>query len=288
MNVQDAPFFKGFVRMADDGWCQGWHERNGGNLSYRLKECEVQDISDDLYEGEWVDISDGIIVPELKGDFFMITAAGSFFRNIADFPESCLGIIEIDDRGGAYRKRWGFARDACGQGALMRPSGRPTSELPSHLLIHQAKVSEGSDARVVYHCHPANVAAMTFVLPLDGDAMTQVLWSMISECAMVFPEGVGVLGWMVPGSVDLGRASAELMRRQNAVIWPHHGLVCTGEGFDLTFGLAHTIEKASEIFIKARSSNAGSIDFMNCITKSNIDELDAAYSLDINWPDKNN
>lgn len=274
--------------MADDGWRQGWHERNGGNLSYRLKEGEVRDISDDLYAGEWVGIPGGITVPELKGSFFMITAAGSFFRNIADFPECCLGIIEIDDGGSAYRMRWGFARDICGQGVPIQSSGRPTSELPSHLLIHQAKLSEGSNARVIYHCHPANVAAMTFVLPLDGDAMTQVLWSMISECAMVFPEGVGVLGWMVPGSVDLGRASAELMRRRNVVIWPHHGLVCTGEGFDLAFGLAHTVEKASEIFIKARAANAGNADFMNRITESNIDELAAAYSLDIVQPGKNN
>ena len=28
-------FVDGFIRMADDGWQQGWHERNGGNLSFR-------------------------------------------------------------------------------------------------------------------------------------------------------------------------------------------------------------------------------------------------------------
>ena len=30
--------------MADDGYQQGWHERNGGNLSYRLKPEEVEMI----------------------------------------------------------------------------------------------------------------------------------------------------------------------------------------------------------------------------------------------------
>ena len=31
-------------KMANDGYLQGWHERNGGNLSYRLKPDEVEMI----------------------------------------------------------------------------------------------------------------------------------------------------------------------------------------------------------------------------------------------------
>ena len=37
MRVLDAEFVKDFMRMAGDGWDQGWHERNGGNLSYRRR-----------------------------------------------------------------------------------------------------------------------------------------------------------------------------------------------------------------------------------------------------------
>lgn len=37
MNVLDREFIKGFISMANDGWERGWHERNGGNLSYRIK-----------------------------------------------------------------------------------------------------------------------------------------------------------------------------------------------------------------------------------------------------------
>ncbi len=40
--------------MADDGFQQGWHERNGGNLSYRLKNEEVEMIRPRLNApGEW-------------------------------------------------------------------------------------------------------------------------------------------------------------------------------------------------------------------------------------------
>ena len=44
MKILDMKFVRGFIKMADDGYQQGWHERNGGNLSYRLKESEVEAI----------------------------------------------------------------------------------------------------------------------------------------------------------------------------------------------------------------------------------------------------
>ena len=48
MKFLDAEFVKGFIRMANDGWEQGWHERNGGNLSYRVKPEEVEEVKENL------------------------------------------------------------------------------------------------------------------------------------------------------------------------------------------------------------------------------------------------
>ena len=31
--IYDVANVKGFIRMCNDGWLQGWHERNGGNLT---------------------------------------------------------------------------------------------------------------------------------------------------------------------------------------------------------------------------------------------------------------
>ena len=36
--IYDVANVKGFIRMCNDGWLQGWHERNGGNLTYRMTE----------------------------------------------------------------------------------------------------------------------------------------------------------------------------------------------------------------------------------------------------------
>ena len=44
MEITEISFVRSFIRMCNDGWEQGWHERNGGNLSYRLKPEEVEEI----------------------------------------------------------------------------------------------------------------------------------------------------------------------------------------------------------------------------------------------------
>ena len=54
MKVLDSELMKSYVRMASDGFRQGWHERNGGNLSYRMKPEEVEQLREDFnLSGEW-------------------------------------------------------------------------------------------------------------------------------------------------------------------------------------------------------------------------------------------
>ena len=72
MKILESKFVKGFIKMADDGYQQGWHERNGGNLSYRLKPEEVEMIKPRLNApGEWEEI--GVEVPGLAGDSLLYT-----------------------------------------------------------------------------------------------------------------------------------------------------------------------------------------------------------------------
>ena len=241
MKVLEAGFIKGFMRMADDGWNQGWHERNGGNLSYRMKPEEVEEVKENFTPGEWKPI--GTSVPKLAGEFFTVTGSGKYFRNVTIDPEDSFCIIELDDKGENYRICWGLVN-----------GGRPTSELPSHLMNHEVKfiASEGKH-RVIYHAHPANTIALTFVLPLTDEAFTRELWEMATECPVVFPSGIGVVPWMVPGGRDIAVATSELMKQYDVAIWAHHGMFCSGEDFDLTFGLMHTVEKSAEILVKVLS-----------------------------------
>lgn len=261
-----APFIQGFIQMAQDGWEQGWHERNGGNLSYRMTKKEVKRARSSFEPGPWEPI--GIAVPSLAKECFLVTAAGSYFRHIADSPKCCLGIIQVDGTGERYRVCWGFAG-----------GGHPTSELSAHLMNHEVKkrVTNGKN-RIIYHAHPANIIALTFVLPQNGYDLTRELWRMISECAIVFPEGVGVVEWMVPGSYEIAQASAREMEHHNVVVWAHHGLFCAGASFDETFGLMHTVEKAAEILVKVMSMHA---DRRRFITDEDLKALAEAYGLEL-------
>ncbi|MEE0841091.1 MAG: rhamnulose-1-phosphate aldolase [Acutalibacteraceae bacterium] len=242
MKVLDAKFVKGFIRMADDGWNQGWHERNGGNLTYRIRNEEIEEIRENFsYDRDWTPI--GTSVPGLAGEFFMTTGSGKYFRNIILDAESNTGIVEIDSKGENFRIVWGLTGGA-----------RPTSELPSHLMNHEVKkeISDGKH-RVIYHAHPANTIALTFVLELSDEVFTREIWEMATECPVVFPDGIGVVPWMVPGGRDIAVATSCLMKKYDVAIWAHHGMFCSGEDFDLTFGLMHTVEKAAEILVKVRS-----------------------------------
>lgn len=241
MRVLDAEFVKGFMRMAEDGWLQGWHERNGGNLSYRMKPEEVEAVKEEFDAKEWHAI--GTTVPNLTGEYFLVTGSGKYFRNVSIKPEDSMCIAEIDDKGENYRIVWGLVN-----------GGRPTSEFPSHLMNHEVKkLATDGKYRVIYHCHPANTIALTFVLPLTDEAFTRELWEMATECPVVFPDGIGVVPWMVPGGRDIAVATSELMKQYDVAIWAHHGMFAAGEDFDLTFGLMHTVEKSAEILVKVRS-----------------------------------
>ncbi len=240
MKVLDAEFVKGFIRMTADGWDQGWHERNGGNLSYRIKPEEAESIKENFKPRDWQDI--GTEVPALSGEFFLMTGSGKYFRNVQLDSEANICIIEVDETGTKYRILWG-----------LRDGGRPTSELPSHLMNLEVKKKIDPNYRVVYHAHPANVIALTFVLPLDEKVFTRELWEMFTECPMVFPEGVGVVPWMVPGSREIAIATSKVMEKYDLAIWAHHGLFAAGVDFDATFGLMHLVEKSAEILVKVLS-----------------------------------
>ncbi len=242
MKITEVKFVEGFIRMANDGWEQGWHERNGGNLSYRMKDEDVAAVKEFLSEdGEWKGI--GTEVPGLANEYFMVTGSGKYFRNVIIDPEDSIGIIKVDETGTKYQIQWGFVN-----------GGRPTSELPSHLMNLEVKkrVTNGK-YRVVYHAHTTNTIALTFVLPLKDEVFTRELWEMATECPVVFPSGIGVVDWMVPGGKDIAVATSKLMEQYDVAIWAHHGMFASGEDFDLTFGLMHTVEKAAEILVKVLS-----------------------------------
>ena len=210
-------------------------------------------------------------MPGLASEYFMVTGSGKFFRNVSLAPEENVCIIQLDDKGEKYKIVWG-----------LKNGGRPTSELPSHLMNHEVKkTASNNEHRVIYHCHTTNVIALTFVLPLDEKIFTRELWEMATECPVVFPDGVGVVDWMVPGGKDIAVATSKLMEKYDVAVWAHHGIFCSGPDFDITFGLAHTVEKSAEILVKVLSITPNKLQ---TITPDNFRDL--AVDFKVTLPEK--
>ena len=244
MGVLDVKIIKDFIRTCSDGWEQGWHERNGGNLSYRLTAAEVKECEAFFAPKEWETLK--ITAPCCANEYFIVTGSGKFMRNVPLEPQNNICIVEINEKGDMYRIVWG-----------LESGGKPTSELPTHIMNHNAKLEIGQDVRVIYHAHTTSLISLTFVLPLEDKAFTKALWCSATECPVVFPQGVGVVEWMVPGGAEIAKATSKLMSKYDAVVWAHHGLFCAGVDLDITFGLMHTIEKAADIYVRALSCGRG-------------------------------
>ena len=87
---------------------------------------------------------------------------------------------------------------------------------------------------------------MNYVHELDEKKFTHTLWEMCTECIVVFPDGVGILPWMLCGTNEIGEATAEKMKEFRLVIWAMHGIYGAGKTLDETFGLIETVEKAAQ------------------------------------------
>ena len=178
--------------------------------------------------------------------------------------------MEINAAGDRWRIVWGLEDGA-----------HPTSEFPSHFLNHSVRKTATNGAyRVIYHAHTPNLIAMTYILPLTARDFTRALWQSATECPVVFPGGVGVVEWMVPGGADIALATSALMKRYDAAVWAHHGLFVSGPDFDTAFGLMHTIEKAAQIYLLALSAGGGQI--RQTITDDNLRAIAKEFGVTLN------
>ena len=260
----DTKLKNDFIKTCTDGWLQGWHERNGGNLSYRMIRQEVEEVKDLLNENsEWCSI--GSEVPGLANEYFMVTGSGKYFRNVQLDFEDNVAIIKVNEDGTKYKIVYGLVN-----------GGKPTSELPSHLMNLEVIRRRDEGLRIVYHAHPANTVALTFVLPLDDEIFTREIWEMETECPVIFPQGIGVVPWMVPGGKEIGVKTAEIMKTRNVAIWAHHGMFVCGHDFDETFGLMHTVEKSAEILVKVMSMSNRKL---NTISPQDFHDLQTPFNI---------
>lgn len=265
-NILNAPFVREMCKTTANMYRLGWDERNGGNISYLLDEKEVAEylgLNKVIRTVPLMGVNEEEFdVAPLAGKIFIVTGTGKYFKNVEDDPETNLGIVRVTKNG--LELLWGY-----------KDGGRTTSELPAHLMCHMARLKKDPENRVVMHCHPTNLLAMTYVHELDTKKFTHTLWEMSTECIVVFPDGVEVLPWMLCGTGKIGVATAEKMQSARAVVWALHGLYGAGKSLDETFGLVETVEKAAQIYMLTAN-----LPRKNTITDQQLKELADYFKTD--------
>jgi len=230
-------------KVSGDMARRGWAESNGGNISLRLNEENFNYFNEIKPKSDLIQLP--ITMAEIAGERFLVSGTGRFLRNIEIAPEKNVGVIELNNKGDAYQLIWGY-----------EPVGAPTSELPAHLLSHcKIKEKSNNQSYAFIHTHTTNVIALTYAIEnLDTKSITKLLWQCHAECMVVFPEGIEFLPWMMAGTMELGKATAEAISRRNLAVWQFHGICGCGRNLDEAFGRIDVAEKAADICLKILSA----------------------------------
>lgn len=225
-------------------WHKGWAERNAGNLSYNITQYFDAPPGDSDFE---TPVALPRTFANLNDQLLLVTASNSRMRDVAaDIPAN-MCLLQIIDGGKAYRQLKKPAPEK------MKP---PTSELPTHLAIHDKLCAENRPEKVVIHTHPNRLIAMTHIREFcNQSVINNILWSMQPETCVYIHDGLGFVPYMQTGSDALALATLAALDRHRIVLWEKHGCLAIGENAREAFDLIDIAGKSADIFFICR--NAG-------------------------------
>ena len=216
-------------------WQKGWAERNGGNITVNVSEF----IDDDIRQMPAIAPAApiGLTLEALRGQYFYCKGTGKRMRDLARNPMANGSIIRVLDDGERYE-------------IVADEAVRPTSELPSHLLVHNWFLQTGSPYRVSLHTHPIELVAMSHHKPfLQKDVLSRILWSMIPETKAFCPRGLGVVPYQLPSSNQLAQATLQELADYDVVLWEKHGVFAVDKDIISAFDQIDVLSKSAQIYI---------------------------------------
>lgn len=220
-------------------WQKGWAERNGGNITINITEVVDEEIRNmepisDIF-------SIGKVMPHLKGSYFFCKGTNKRMRDLARWPMDNASVIRILD-------------DCASYVIIADHPVKPTSELPSHLSMHNYQIGVGSGYKAALHTHPIDLIAMTHNSDfLEKDKLTYLLWSMIPETRAFCPKGLGIIPYEMPSSLELADATVAMLKDYDVVMWEKHGICSVNENIMEAFDQVDTLSKSAQIYLTAKS-----------------------------------
>lgn len=221
-------------------WQKGWAERNGGNITVNITEYIDDEIKAMPAISEVKPI--GTTLPHLKGCYFYCKGTNMRMRDLARWPMDNGSIIRIMD-------------DCASYVIIADNPVRPTSELPSHLSVHNYLLAKGSPYRASLHTHPIELVALTHNKKfMEKDVATRMLWSMIPETKAFCPRGLGMVPYMLPSSVELADATIKAIDDDyDVVMWEKHGVFAVDVDIMAAFDQVDVLNKSADIYIAAKN-----------------------------------
>lgn len=221
-------------------WQKGWAERNGGNITVNITE-QVDDAMKAL-PAISEPIAIGLTLPNLKGCWFFCKGTQKRMRDLARRPMDNGSIIRITDDCAHYE-------------IVADNPVRPTSELPSHLAVHNYLIGKGSTYKASLHTHPIELVAMSHNPEfLKKDVLTNLLWSMIPETKAFAPRGLGIVPYMLPSSNELADATIKAIDdNYDVVMWEKHGVFAVEQDIMSAFDQVDVLNKSANIYMCAHS-----------------------------------
>lgn len=220
-------------------WQNGWAERNGGNITVNITELVTDEIKKLSPISAPTPI--GMTLPFLKETYFYCKGTNKRMRDLAKEPMQNGSIIRILDDCASYE-------------IIADEPVKPTSELPSHLCVHNHLLEIGSPYRATLHTHPIELVAMSHTKKyLEKDVLTNLLWSMIPETKAFCPLGLGIIPYKLPGSIELANATLKELDEYDVVLWEKHGVFAKGIDIMDAFDQIDVLCKSAKIYAVSRT-----------------------------------
>ena len=220
-------------------WRKRWAERNDSNRTISITDV----IDDEIKAVEPISevMQIGKPLPHLKGCYFLCKGTNRRMRDLARWPMENGSVIRILD-------------DCASYVIIADNPVKPTSELPSHLSMHNYQIETGSGYKAALHTHPIDLIAMTHNPSfLEKDKLTYLLWSMIPETRAFCPKGLGIIPYKMPSSMELADATVEMLKEYDGVMWEKHGVCSVSENIMEAFDMVDTLSKSAQIYLTAKS-----------------------------------
>src|SRR5690349_11819849 len=195
----------------------GAAEGAAGNLSICFRES--LDVSALFPKMEIVELP--VPAPDLAGATLIVTGSGRRLRDIIDAPFANLACIIIEPDGRTGRM---FTAHDC-------PFKRVTSEFYSHLAVHHDQMrSRDIKLHAVLHAQPVYLTFLSHLTNYQEELyLNRHLLRWQPEMIFNFPEGLGILPFMLPGSAQLTVETMLALRDHQMVIWSQHGVMARSD-----------------------------------------------------------